>query len=67
MELRKIMREKGIRKEFGCSWIEVNKKIYIFIFRDMLYLRIDEIIRELKQLVMKLRGIGYVLDINFIL
>ncbi|XP_021713896.1 pentatricopeptide repeat-containing protein At2g03880, mitochondrial-like [Chenopodium quinoa] len=65
--LRKTMRERGLKKEPGCSWIEVDKRIHAFIFRDMSHPQIDDIIRELNQLVLKLRGVGYVPDTNFIL
>lgn len=67
MTLRKTMKERGIRKEPGCSWIEVDKRIHAFIFRDMSHPQIDGIIQELNQLVFKLRGVGYVPDTNFIL
>lgn len=61
------MRERGIKKEPGCSWIEVNKRIHAFIFRDVSHPQINDIIRELNQLVHKLRVVGYVPDTNFIL
>lgn len=67
MSLRKTMRERGLRKEPGCSWIEVDKRIHAFIFRDMSHPQIDDIIRELNQMVLKLRGVGYVPDTNFIM
>jgi len=67
LDLRKTMMEKGIRKEPGCSWIEVNKKIHTFIYRDMSHPQIDEITRELNQLILKLRGMGYVPDTDFVL
>ncbi|KAL2926322.1 hypothetical protein RDABS01_019686 [Bienertia sinuspersici] len=65
--LRKTMKERGLKKEPGCSWIEVDKRIHAFIFRDMSHPQIDGVIRELNQLVLKLRGVGYVADTNFIL
>ncbi|KAK9690894.1 hypothetical protein RND81_09G161600 [Saponaria officinalis] len=67
MALRNAMREKGIKKEPGCSWIEVDKKIHAFIFRDLSHPRINDIIVELNKLVLRLRGSGYVPDTDFIL
>ncbi|XP_074313088.1 pentatricopeptide repeat-containing protein At2g03880, mitochondrial [Silene latifolia] len=67
MALRKTMREKGMKKEPGCSWIEVDKKIHAFTFRDLSHPRIQDIIVELNELIMKLRGAGYVPDTEFIL
>ncbi|KNA12600.1 hypothetical protein SOVF_124410 [Spinacia oleracea] len=67
MNVRKTMKERGLRKEPGCSWIEVDKRIHAFIFRDTSHPQIDDIIRELNRLVLKLRGIGYIPETNFIL
>ncbi|XP_057525849.1 pentatricopeptide repeat-containing protein At2g03880, mitochondrial [Amaranthus tricolor] len=67
MYLRKKMTERGIKKKPGCSWIEVNKRIHAFIFRDVSHPQIDDIIRELNQLLHKLKVVGYVPDTNFIL
>lgn len=61
------MREKGITKEPGCSWIEVNKQIHAFIVGDTAHPEINEINRWLNQLIHKLMGIGYAPDTNFVL
>lgn len=66
-EIRKTMRDRGLRKEPGCSWIEVNKHIHTFIFGDGSHPNIDEINRELNRLIHKLVGVGYVADTNFVL
>lgn len=66
-EIRKTMRDRGLRKEPGCSWIEVNKHIHTFIFGDSSHPNIDEINRELNRLIHKLVGVGYVPDTNFVL
>lgn len=42
------MRDRGIKKEFGCSWIEVNKNIYVFIIGDEFYFLIVEVKEKLK-------------------
>ena len=31
---RKLMSERGVKKEAGCSWIEVNKKVHLFVAKD---------------------------------
>ncbi|KAG4205570.1 hypothetical protein ERO13_A04G111500v2 [Gossypium hirsutum] len=66
-EIRRQMREKGITKEPGCSWIEVNKQIHAFIVGDTAHPEINEINRWLNQLIHKLMGIGYAPDTNFVL
>ncbi|KAL6211080.1 hypothetical protein ACLB2K_016308 [Fragaria x ananassa] len=66
-EVRKSMRARGITKEPGCSWIEVNKQIHAFIMGDDSHPQIDEINKQLSMLIDRLMGIGYVPDTNFVL
>lgn len=66
-EVRRTMKAKGVRKEPGCSWIEVNKKIHAFILGDNSHPQIDEINSHLNQLIHRLMGLGYVPDTNFVL
>lgn len=57
----------GIRKEPGCSWVEVNKQIHAFILGDNSHPQLDEINKHLTRLIQKLKGVGYVPDTNFVL
>ncbi|KAK9287507.1 hypothetical protein L1049_015928 [Liquidambar formosana] len=66
-EVRRIMRVRGVRKEPGCSWIEVDKWIHAFILGDNSHPQIDEISRQLNQLIQRLMGVGYNPDSNFVL
>ena len=73
-EIRRAMRSSGIKKEPGCSWIEVNKQIHAFIIGDNLNLQMDKITRYLNQLIQRMiqliqrmMEVGYVPDINFVL
>ncbi|KOM25097.1 hypothetical protein LR48_Vigan50s001700 [Vigna angularis] len=66
-EVRKAMKIRGIRKEPGCSWIEVNKQIHAFILGDKSHPQIDEINRQLNLFICRLTGAGYVPDTNFVL
>ncbi|GAB2219297.1 hypothetical protein Droror1_Dr00006932 [Drosera rotundifolia] len=67
MHLREAMRDRGIKKEPGCSWIEISKKIHAFTFRDESHPQIENIHRQLKLLITRLRATGYAPDTNFIL
>lgn len=66
-EVRRTMNARGIRKEPGCSWIEVNKQIHAFILGDESHPQINEINIHLNKLIHKLMGVGYVPDTNFVL
>lgn len=66
-EVRRSMRARGVKKQPGCSWIEVNKQIHAFIMGDKSHPQIHEINRQLNQLVCRLISAGYVPDTNFVL
>ncbi|CDY48066.1 BnaA06g33620D [Brassica napus] len=66
-EIRTQMRDRGVKKEPGCSWIEVNKKIHAFIIGDESHPLIVEVKEKLKQLIDRMIGIGYVPETNFVL
>ncbi|KAG9157836.1 hypothetical protein Leryth_000027 [Lithospermum erythrorhizon] len=46
--IRHKMREKGFSRIPGCSWIEVQSKIEVFVTRDMKHRQKDEIYAALK-------------------
>lgn len=48
--LRKLMREKRMRKNPGCSWIEVDKRIHVFTADDINHPRIKDIYRVLEEI-----------------
>ncbi|KAK2976321.1 hypothetical protein RJ640_008775 [Escallonia rubra] len=53
-EIRRLMGVKGVRKEPGCSWIDVKNKSFIFTASDRSHPRTNEIyemLGELEQLV----------------
>ncbi|CAN1805165.1 Pentatricopeptide repeat-containing protein At2g03880, mitochondrial [Linum perenne] len=66
-KIRKVMNEKGIRKEPGCSWVEVDKQIHAFILGDESHPQISDINAQLDLLIQRLIGAGYVPDTNFVL
>lgn len=65
--LRNSMRDGGIKKEPGCSWIEVNTKIHAFILGDISHPQVNAIYQELNEIIWRLKEEGYVPDTNFVL
>lgn len=65
--LRYSMKGGGIKKEPGCSWIEVNKKIHTFILGDRSHPQVNDIYKELNEIIWRLKEEGYVPDTNFVL
>ncbi|KAL5222157.1 hypothetical protein ABZP36_026870 [Zizania latifolia] len=57
--VKKIMRDKGVRKESGYSWVEIKQKIYSFSSNDQTNPMIDEIKDELERLYKEMDKQGY--------
>ncbi|EXB40433.1 hypothetical protein L484_013736 [Morus notabilis] len=66
-EVRRSMRLRGVRKETGCSWIEVDMQIHAFVVGDNSHPQMEEINKHLSQLIQRLKEAGYVPDTNFVL
>ncbi|KAK6237820.1 hypothetical protein QUC31_003289 [Theobroma cacao] len=65
--VRKLMRDRGVRKKPGCSWIEVNKRIHVFVAEDISHPMIKEIYQYLEEMGKKMRLAGYVPDLRWTL
>ncbi|KAL5728592.1 hypothetical protein ACHQM5_001661 [Ranunculus cassubicifolius] len=48
IELRGVMREKGVRKEPGCSWIKLNGVVHEFLVASSSHPEIQSIHSALK-------------------
>lgn len=54
-KLRKEMREKGLRKEAGCSWIHIAGHVFHFMSKDKDHPHCDEIYEVLERLVLEMK------------
>lgn len=61
----KKMKEKGVSKETGISWIEIDKKIHSFVVADQVHPQGDDIYGILSELLRHMRDEGYVSDGRF--
>eukprot|EP01018_Ginkgo_biloba_P011645 Gb_37070 [translate_table: standard] len=66
-KVRKMMNERGVKKEPGLSWIEINNKVHTFVARDRLHPQTQQIYEKLEELTVSLKETGYVPDTNFVL
>ncbi|MED6150308.1 hypothetical protein PIB30_071114 [Stylosanthes scabra] len=57
--IRRLMKEKGLRKIPGCSWIEVGRELHVFIAGDRLHPENDEIYMLLNFLGMEIQSTTY--------
>nr|GMC64805.1 pentatricopeptide repeat-containing protein At1g25360 [Ipomoea batatas] len=65
--VRKLMRERGVKKELGCSWIEVENKIHVFLVDDTKHPEIQAVYNYLEELAVKMRKAGYIPDTKYVL
>lgn len=67
-EVRMRMKASGLKKNPGCSWIEVGNKVHTFMARDKSHPQSYEIYSKLSQITEKLaKEGGYVAQTKFVL
>ncbi|CAN0900500.1 Pentatricopeptide repeat-containing protein At3g49710 [Linum grandiflorum] len=62
--IRKLMRDRGIKKIPGCSWIELRKKVHVFVAEDNSHPMMKQIRDHLNWIMMKIKQAGYVPDLR---
>eukprot|EP01018_Ginkgo_biloba_P020180 Gb_23075 [translate_table: standard] len=66
-KVRKMMKERRLKKQPGCSWIEVNNEVHSFLVGDRSHLQTQEIYAKLETLYRQMKVEGYVPDTKFVL
>ncbi|WCJ32606.1 Pentatricopeptide repeat (PPR) superfamily protein [Euphorbia peplus] len=64
---RKLMKDRGVKKEPGCSWIEVDSMVHVFLVNDTVHPEVLGVYNYLKEMHLKMRKLGYVPDTKFVL
>ncbi|KAF7806035.1 pentatricopeptide repeat-containing protein [Senna tora] len=65
--IKRLMRDRGLKKKPGCSWIEVDKRVHVFVAEDTSHSKIKEIHEYLGEMLRKIQKIGYVPDVRWAL
>ncbi|XP_057815485.1 pentatricopeptide repeat-containing protein At4g30700 isoform X2 [Cryptomeria japonica] len=65
--VRKLMKERGIIKKPGSSWIEVDKMIHAFCVGDKSHPQTEEIYAMLEKLSLEMKAAGYIPDTRSVL
>ncbi|XP_057834230.1 pentatricopeptide repeat-containing protein At4g02750-like [Cryptomeria japonica] len=60
--VRRLMKDRGIKKIPGCSWIEGHKKVHVFGVGDRSHPQTQEIYEKLEKLDWEMKKAGYFLD-----
>ncbi|GER55393.1 pentatricopeptide repeat-containing protein [Striga asiatica] len=58
----KEMKEKGVAKEMGTSWIEIDRKIHNFVVADRMHPSVDDVYAVVLDLFGHMRDEGCVMD-----
>ncbi|XP_029130251.1 pentatricopeptide repeat-containing protein At1g20230, partial [Cajanus cajan] len=66
-EARILMKERGITKTPGCSWLQVGNKVHIFVVGDKNNMESDKIYNFLDELGEKMKLAGYKPDTDYVL
>eukprot|EP01018_Ginkgo_biloba_P034725 Gb_12551 [translate_table: standard] len=66
-KVRKIMKDRRVKKKPGCSWIEINKQMYVFVVGDRSHPQMQKIYAELERLSGQMNAAGYVFNSRFAL
>ncbi|KAL1206742.1 putative pentatricopeptide repeat-containing protein [Cardamine amara subsp. amara] len=64
---RKLLRDRGEKKETGLSWVEERNKVHTFAAGDRRHERSKEIYEKLVELGEEMEKAGYVADTSFVL
>lgn len=67
MLMRDKMRDRGVTKVPGCSWVQIRNKVYTFVKGDDRNALRDEIYGFLKEIREKMRLEGYLPDTDYVL
>eukprot|EP01018_Ginkgo_biloba_P002764 Gb_31266 [translate_table: standard] len=65
--VRRMMKERSVKKPPGCSWIEVNKQVHTFLVADRSHPQTHKIYAKLEILSREMKAAGYVPDTRFVL
>ncbi|KAM2014732.1 pentatricopeptide repeat-containing protein At5g39680 [Malus sylvestris] len=67
VKIRKLMRERNIKKEPGVSWVEIRNTTHIFVSDDNMHPESSQIHEKVGELLAKIKPLGYVPDIAAVL
>ncbi|WCJ28198.1 Pentatricopeptide repeat (PPR) superfamily protein [Euphorbia peplus] len=66
-KMRKLMRNKNIKKEPGVSWIEIKNATHVFVSEDIKHPDYVQIYKKVNELLDMIRPLGYVPDTSAVL
>ncbi|EOY15113.1 hypothetical protein QUC31_000371 [Theobroma cacao] len=65
--VRDVMRSRGMKKNPGCSWIEIKNQVHMLLAGDKSHPQMTEIIEKIYKLSMDMKKAGYLPNTDFVL
>lgn len=65
--IRRLMKSRGVGKEPGRSWMEINSRVHTFTSEDRSHEETTSIYSKVDEVIMSIKAVGYVPDMNFAL
>ncbi|KAK9275535.1 hypothetical protein L1049_022802 [Liquidambar formosana] len=66
-KVRTLMSDQSVKKEPGCSWVEVDAQVHVFLSQDSSHPKIRDIYLKLEELGQKLTSAGYIPKMEHVL
>ncbi|KAJ7542549.1 hypothetical protein O6H91_09G000100 [Diphasiastrum complanatum] len=66
-KIRNEMKDADVKKNPGCSWIEVDNQVHAFVVGDATHPQSKEILAELDRLAGLMKEAGYIPGLSFVL
>eukprot|EP01018_Ginkgo_biloba_P000321 Gb_38244 [translate_table: standard] len=66
-KVRKMMKDRRVKKPHGRSWIKVNKQVHAFLVGDRSHPQTEKIYAKLERLCGQIKVAGYMPDTRFVL
>ncbi|CAL9766481.1 unnamed protein product, partial [Musa acuminata subsp. burmannicoides] len=63
VKVRKLIRQRDIKKEPGVSWIQIGNETHVFVSEDKKHPWMDQITEKVAELITEIKLIGYVPNI----
>ncbi|XP_012075191.1 pentatricopeptide repeat-containing protein At2g22070 [Jatropha curcas] len=66
-KIRKLMNDRGVKKEQGSSWLEIQNEVHIFGAEDSLHPQKDEIYKMMDKIWEEIKKLGFIPDTDSVL
>ncbi|RDX97356.1 Pentatricopeptide repeat-containing protein, partial [Mucuna pruriens] len=67
VKIRKLMRERNIKKEPGASWLDIRNDIHVFVSEGSNHPECAKIYEKVQELLALIKPLGYVPDVGAVL